>query len=142
MDDIEIVELEHKYLVQVENWPSRHSATDTLLKLPAETTGQPGNYGWAVLHDDEVLAVATVKLNKERVGYLNCIVKPASKRKGVGTLLVEYVLNQPPVNNLTKLHAVIEPANTAARQVLKEQGFTMIGNDSNGYLEYAKHKHF
>jgi RimJ/RimL family protein N-acetyltransferase len=43
---------------------------------------------------------------------------------------------------LIHLHAAIDPGNSAARQVLKEHGFTVVGNDDQGYLEYAKHKHY
>lgn len=143
MEDAKIVLLTHKHIAQVEKWPSQYAAANTLLKTPMETGGQrPNSYGWAVVRGEEVLAIATVKLNKEHVGYLNCIVKPANKHKGIGTFLVEYVLRQPVIDGLAHLHAVVDTGNTSARQILKEQGFTLIGNNEEGYLEYAKHKHY
>ncbi len=143
VEGAEIVSLEHKHLAQVEKWPSRHAAANTLLKQPAESPARhPDYYGWAIVHDEEVLAIATIKINKERVGYINCIVNPGNKRQGIGTMLMDYVLEHSPAQDLVHLHAVIDPGNTAARQVLKKYDFTMIGNDANGYLEYAKHKHY
>jgi predicted acetyltransferase len=142
MKDTVIIPLEHQHLVQVEKWPSRHAAMSTLLKMPVTPDKkQPDSYGWAVLHDEEVLAIATVKLNKEHVGYLNCIVKPGNKRQGIGTKIVEYTLEQPQVKNLVHLHAVVDQGNIAARNILSEQGFTMVGNNPDGYLEFARHKH-
>ncbi len=139
----EIVLLEHKHLAQVEKWPSRHATVNTLLKQPTESPARhPDYHGWALVRDKEVLAIATIKINKEHVGYINCIVNPGNKRQGIGTMLIGYVLEQPPAQDLVHLHAVIDSDNTAARQVLKKYGFTMIGNDANGYLEYAKHKHY
>lgn len=142
-DEISIVPLDHRHLAQAGKWPSRHFAANTLLKNPVETAGNtPGNFGWAAVKDGEVLAISTVKLNKERVGYINCIVKPGRQHAGIGSKIFEYTLSQPQVDELIHLHAAIDPGNTAARQVLKEHGFTMIGNDEQGYLEYAKHKHY
>ncbi|HET7673621.1 MAG TPA: GNAT family N-acetyltransferase [Candidatus Saccharimonadales bacterium] len=142
-DEFSIIPLEHKHTAQIERWPSRHSAASALLKTPVITAGpSPDNYGWVAVNGDEVLAVATVRLNQERVGYLNCIVKPSSKRKGLTNSLIAHILNQAPVKDIVHLHAAVEPANTAARQALKEHGFTMVGNDQNGYLEYARHKHY
>jgi L-amino acid N-acyltransferase YncA len=113
------------------------------LKNPVATAGRsPDNFGWAAIMDDEVIAIATVTLSREHVGYLNCIVKPGRKHAGVGTDIFEYTLRQPRVKELIHLHAAIDPSNTAARQVLKEHGFTVVGNDDQGYLEYAKHKHY
>ena len=141
--EITIVPLDHRHIAQVQKWPSRHFAANTLLKNPVESTGHtPDNFGWAAIRDDEVLAISTVKLNKEHVGYINCIVKPGRQHAGVGTKIFEYTLDQPQVMELIHLHAAIDPGNTAARQVLREHGFTMIGNDHQGYLEYAKHKHY
>ncbi len=142
-DEIKIVPLENKHLGQVEKWPSRHFAANTLLKRPVEPGEyQPGNYGWAALDGDEVLAIVTLKLNKEHVGYINCIVRPRNKRQGVGTKIFEHALAQPEAEDLIHLHASVDPGNIPARQVLSEQGFTLVGNDEDGNLEFAKHKHY
>lgn len=143
IEDVSIISLENKHLAQVARWPSRHFAANTLLKSSIESgSSSPDSYGWALLHRDEVLAIATITLNKEHVGYLNCIVKPGHKGKGAGTAIVEHALKSPEAKQLVHLHATIEPSNTVARRVLKEQGFTLVGNDSKGYLEYAKHTHY
>jgi predicted acetyltransferase len=142
-NNIKILPLEQKYLAQIEKWPSRHFAANTLLKKPVEPSGhQPGNYGWVSVGDDEVLAIVTLKLNKEHVGYINCIVKPGNKRQGIGTKIFEYALSQPEAKDLVHLHASVDPGNIPARQVLREQGFTLVGNDPDGNLEFAKHTHY
>ena len=96
--------------------------------------------GWAVLQDNEVLAIATVKLNKEHVGYLECMVKPSARRQGIGSQLVEHVLRQPSVETLVHLHAVVDRGNIAAQKTLDEQGFTRTGYADDGRIEFARHK--
>lgn len=143
MDNIKIVALEQKHLAQVEKWPSRHSAANTLLKMPVEPGANKPEYtGWAAVDGDEVLAIVTLKLNKEHIGYINCIVRPGNARQGIGTKIFEYALDQPEVKDLVHLHAAVDTGNTAAQYVLREHGFTLVGNDQQGYLEYAKHTHY
>lgn len=140
--NIRIVPLEQKHIAQVEKWPSRHSAVNTLLKTPLESNARPENFGWAALDGQEVVAIVTLKINKEHVGYINCIVKPANKRQGIGTMIFEHALNQPEIKKLVHLHAVIDSGNISARQILAEHNFTLIGNDAYGNLEFAKHTHY
>jgi predicted acetyltransferase len=141
MQDVNIVPIEPEHLVQVENWVS-HNATKTLLKLPrAPVSATPDSYGWAAVRDQEVLAITTVRLNKEHVGYLDCMVKPTEARHGIGTQLIDYVLKQSAIENLVHLHTLVDQDNTAAQKILEAQGFSRVGYGSDNQLEFAKHKH-
>jgi len=139
--DITIVDLQPKYLTQVESWASSQNATKTLLKLPGTSLSPTSDMqGWAVLQDNEVLAIGTVQLNKEHVGYLECMVKPSARRQGIGSKLVEYVLRQPSVETLVHLHAAVDRGNIAAQKTLDENGFTRTGYADDGRIEFARHK--
>jgi L-amino acid N-acyltransferase YncA len=141
-DDIVIVEAKPEHLSRVETWAARNDAVKTLLKTPKDPSAAvPEGWHWAALRGDEVVSVASVELSKEHVGYLNCIVKPGELRQGIGSRMIEYVLAQPQVKNLVHLHAVIEPANTAARKILNQNGFSRVGYDANGHIEFARHAH-
>jgi N-acetylglutamate synthase-like GNAT family acetyltransferase len=141
MQDVSIVPLEQEHLAQVGNWTSR-DVTKTLLKLPGVSVGStPDSFGWAAVRNQEVLALATVQLNKEHVGYLNCVVKPTETRHGVGTQIIDYVLKQSVIEDLVHLHALIDQDNTAARKILEAQGFTWVGYGSDNRLEFARHKY-
>jgi RimJ/RimL family protein N-acetyltransferase len=142
MADLVITALEPQHLAQAEHWASRNAATKTLLKLPGAAPESTANSrGWVALDGNEMVAIVTVKLNKEHVGYINCIVKLTAKRQGIGTAIMEYAMAQPFVSDLIHLHAVIDPANTPALKVLDSLGFTRTGYDANGYVELGKHKY-
>jgi predicted acetyltransferase len=140
-EEIKIVDLQPKHLTQVESWASSQNATKTLLKLPGTSLSPTSDmHGWAVLQDNEVLAIATVKLNREHVGYLECMVKPSARRQGIGSQLVKYVLHQAPIETLIHLHAAVDRSNIAAQKTLDENGFTRTGYAADGRLEFARHK--
>jgi ribosomal protein S18 acetylase RimI-like enzyme len=138
---VTIVDLHPKHLTQVETWTSSQNTTNALLKLPGTSLSPTSDMnGWAALRDDEVLAIATVKLNKEHVGYLECMVKPSARRQGIGSQLVEYVLRQSPVETLIHLHAVVDSTNIAAQKTLNTYGFSRTGYAADGRIEFARHK--
>lgn len=140
---MKIVPLEQKHLAQVAKWPSRHFATNTLLKKPIEPNEhRQNNYGWAAVEDEEVLAISTLKLDKNHIGYINCIVKPGKEHHGIGTRIFEHAISQPEAKTLVHLHAAVDPGNILAQRILKEHDFTLVGNDESGYLEFAKHTHY
>jgi ribosomal protein S18 acetylase RimI-like enzyme len=139
--DTTIVTLLQEHLAQVDRWASSQNATKALLKLPGTSLSPTSDmHGWAVLRDNEVLAIATVKLNKEHVGYLECMVKPSARRQGIGSQLVEHVLHQPTVETLIHLHAVVDQTNIAAQKTLDSQGFSRTGYAADGRIEFARHK--
>lgn len=142
-DDIVIVPARHQHLSQVERWAVRGDSAKILLKTPHDPSAGLGrsSWHWAALRGDEPVAVVTVELNKEHVGYINCIVKPGHQRQGIGSRLFEYALDQPEVKDLIHLHAAVEPSNSAARKVLNNYGFSRIGEDARGRIEYARHGH-
>jgi ribosomal protein S18 acetylase RimI-like enzyme len=142
-DDIEIMPASDQQLSQVEAWTVRDDAAKTLLKTPRDPSSGLGrsSWHWVALRGDEVVAVSTMKLNKEHVGYINCIVKPGNQRQGIGSRLFEYALTRPEVKDLIHLHATVEASNAAARKVLNSYGFSRVGYDSDGRIEFARHTH-
>ena len=141
MPDVTIVDLQPEHLTQAEAWATSQNASKTLFKLPgASLSPTSDTQGWAVLQDNEVLAIGIVKLNKEHIGYLECMVKPSARRQGIGSQLVEYILRQPSVETLMHLHAAVDRNNIAAQKTLDEQGFTRTGYTADGRIEFARHK--
>ncbi len=139
-DDFNIVVASPRHLSLVETWAGRNEATHTLLKTPRDPShGTSSGQYWAALNGQEVVAIASIELNSEHVGYVNCVVKPGYLRQGIGSRMIEYVLSQPSVKNLAHLHAVVDPTNIAAQKILNKDGFSRVGNDENGNLEFARH---
>jgi ribosomal protein S18 acetylase RimI-like enzyme len=140
-DDVTIVDLQPIHLAQVESWVSSQSASKALLKLPSiDSLDQPEVSGWTAVRGHEVLAIATIELNKEHVGYLECRVKPSERRHGIASQLIDYVLRQPSTKALIHLHAVVDPSNITAQKTLDTQGFTRTGYAADGRMEFARHK--
>jgi predicted acetyltransferase len=139
MADISIVPIEPNHLAQVGNWAPREVAK-TLLKLPKAPAVTPGSFGWAAVRDQKVLAIVTIRFNKEHVAYMNCVVKPGESGHGIGTQIVEYALKQPSVENLVHLHALVDRDKIAAQKILEAQEFSRVGYGEDGKLEFARHK--
>lgn len=139
-DDITITVAKHAHLSQVEAWAVHDDPTKTLLKTPkAPVPATPSDQHWAALRGNEVVAIASVELTKERVGYVNCIVKPGHQRQGIGSRMIEYVLSQPSVKDLVHLHAAVDQSNIAAQKILNLNGFSRVGYSPDGRIEFARH---
>lgn len=143
-DEIEIVDLTPEHIHQVESWAERNEAANTLFKASAlnhQNLPSRDKWGWAAIKDNKVLAIATIELNNNRVGYFNCIVKPSEQRQNIGTQIVDYAMKQSSVKNLTHLHSTVDPSNVAAQKILNNYEFTKIGSNAEGKLEFARHVH-
>ena len=140
MDSVKIVPVKPEHLAQTEGWASGQNAAKTLFKQPVRSLAPTSDmHGWAALDDDcKVLAVAMVRLNKEHVGYLECMVKPSERRRGIGSEIVEYVLRQPEVKSLIHLRAAIDLYNIPAQKTLDEQGFFRRGYTPDGRIEFSR----
>lgn len=141
MPDLNIVPLEHKHLAQTESWASSQNAAKTLLKQPVLSVGPtPDAHGWAALDDGgRLMAIAAVRFDKEHVGYLECMVKPSERRRGIGSEILEYVLDRPEIRSLIHLHAAVAMSNISAQKSLDEHGFTRTGYTDDGRMEFARH---
>lgn len=139
-DDLVMKAAQADNLAQVEGWASRGDADRALLKMPSlPSAGKPSSHQWVAVAGEEVIALSTIDLTEEHVGYLNCIVKPGHGRHGIGTRMIEYTLSQPSVKQLAHLHAAIDPSNTAAQKILNRYGFSRVGYHADGRIEYARH---
>jgi ribosomal protein S18 acetylase RimI-like enzyme len=139
VDNITIIPLEQRHKFQIEGWGTPN-ALKTLLKLPEISLGHGTNSeSWAAMLGDEVLAVGTITLNPQHVGYLDFLVKPSERRQGIGLLLVEGILRSPFARELGHLHARVEPENTAAQKILSKEGFSRVGTSEDGKIEFAYH---
>lgn len=138
-----MIPLKQEHISQVEGWQSGQNATKTLLKEPV-TGLAPGSdiHGWAAVRaDGEVVAIATVSLNREHVGYMECRVKPSERRHGIGSQMVDYVLGRPEIKGLIHLRAAIDLSNISAQKTLEEQGFFRRGYTSDGRIEFSRPRH-
>jgi|SRR5665213_2395 len=139
MSDVSIVPLEPEHFSQVETWAQRDVAK-TLLKV-SEASTSPDDFGWAAVRDQEVLAIATIRFSEEHVAYLNCMVKPTETGHGIGTQIIDYTLQQPAIESLVHLHALIDQDYIAGQKILEAQGFSRVGYGPDAKLEFARHKH-
>lgn len=138
-DSIAIVPTEQRHLAQIEAW-SGQNALKTLLKLPEmPLPGGRLDYSWVALYNDEPVAIAGVRFDEEQVGFLEITVKPTELRQGIGAQLATFVLQQPSVQAVRKLHALVDFANTAAQKILSHEGFSPIGYAADGRLEFERH---
>ena len=139
-NNVKIVKLKPEHLIQTGGWSSGQNAAKTLFKLPGASVKPTSDmHGWASLGPDgKVLAVAIVTLNKEHIGYLECMVKPSERRRGVGSDIVEYVLEQPEIKGLIHFRAAIDMDNIPAQKTLEEKGFFRRGYTADGRIEFSR----
>jgi|ERR1019366_2348478 RimJ/RimL family protein N-acetyltransferase len=140
--DVEIVPFEPRYSARIEAWSSQN-AVKTLLKLPEATlpsAQDSGHQAWVALIKDEPVALATINFNEQRIAYLNILVKPNERNQGIGSQLIEFVLSQPSVKAIHRLHALVDRDNTAAQKILEREHFSRVGYGvEDGRLEFSKH---
>lgn len=141
MTDIVIEPATEQQLSSMESWAVRNDSAKVLFKssrMPLVGAGR-ASWHWVALKSDEVVAIATLELNKEHVGYITCVVKPGRLRQGIGSRLFEFTLTQPEAKELAHLHAAIDQLNTPAQKILERHGFSRVGFDSDGRIEFARH---
>lgn len=142
MEPIVVQALEPHHLSQIGTWFDT-GAANTLLKVPqlsAFDFKELGNKlrGWVVLDDGKVIGVATVIVDEQRNGHLNFAVKPSEQRQGVGNALVEQVMADPGVKDMSRLFAVAETNNVAAQKTLEKNNFMRAGHTAEGYFQFER----
>lgn len=141
MTDIVIEPATEQQLSSMESWAVHNDSAKVLFKssrTPSVGAGK-ASWHWAALSGDEVVAIATLELTKEHVGYITCVVKPGRTRQGIGSRLFEFTLARPEAKELSHLHAAVDQLNTPAQKILERHGFSRVGFDSDGRIEFARH---
>jgi len=132
-----VVRMDSTYQAAIEGWASPN-ALKTLLKLPETSFGNNDN-SWVALRKGMPVGLCSVNGDDNGVAYLDFIVKPSERRTGVGSAMIEKVLNDPVVNSITRMHAVVTQDNTGAQKLLEKNGFSRIGFSEDGRLEFERH---
>lgn len=139
MDSITVVPLSSEYRGQVEGWATA-SAVRTLLKSPEiSLASDSNNQSWVAVVDGQAIGLGTISIDHKHVGYLDFMVKPSERRKGIGAALVNVILDSDFAKSLSHLNASVDHDNTAGQKILTRHGFSRIGINENGQLEFARH---
>ena len=141
MDGLTIVPLTENYASLAESWIAPDAAT-VLLNLSVTSgkfSSDKQSLGWVALLGKEPVAIATLTVDRQRIGRLDFLVKPSERRQGIGAAIVTYVLEQPETQTVSKLEALVEFDNTAAQKILARQGFTSVGYSSDDRLRFERH---
>lgn len=134
--DFTVVPLSYELLAQIEGWAAT-SAQQTLLKLP-EITIDPRNLSWVGLLRNEPVAFCTIRPEADGANSIYIIVKPSERRNGIASRLLESILAEPAVHNLSHLQGFVEADNTAAQKLLVKNGFSQFGYNENGLLKFQR----
>jgi ribosomal protein S18 acetylase RimI-like enzyme len=139
MDQLFIQPISVHELSRFENLLHGSSSSLLFTSVPGMQAARPGQIqAWQVLHDGQMVAVATVTSDKQSIGYVNMAVRPEARRQGVGTRTLEAILNEPGIKHLRYLKSSIDASNVGAQKLLIKNGFTHKGHSPEGYLEFEK----
>ena len=84
---------------------------------------------WVAARGAEPVGFLRLDVGPDRVAELTIAVAPVRRRQGVGTRLLQLVLNQAQQLRVRRLQAIVDPANTAALSFFAENGFEEADGD-------------
>ena len=84
---------------------------------------------WIASRGAEPVGFLRLDVGPDRVAELTIAVAPMRRRQGVGTRLLQLVLNQAQQLRVRRLQAIVDPANSAALSFFAENGFEEADGD-------------
>lgn len=94
-----------------------------------------GSQGWIAAEQGRVLGFVFMRKVADEVEILNLAVAPASRRKGVASLLLSEVLSWAKENWVANIHLEVRASNSAARKFYEAHGFRQHGGRPNYYSD-------
>jgi len=134
-----IVPLTSLYQSKIEAWASDDAGGALFKQSGTHLADGQDSRGWAAVIGSDPIGAVTISRDPSGVDFMYVIVKPSERRHGLGASLVKTALDDPETKKLTRLHAYVEPENTAAQKILIKRGFSQIGYGPDGQIEFELH---
>jgi GNAT superfamily N-acetyltransferase len=102
---------------------------------------QPQSEGetWAVFRDDQFVAVVDTVFDPNKqlpAGITAMAVKPTLRGKGIGTAVLQRLLDMHRERGIVEHVAYVSLDNPEAQHFLEMNGFRLFGKNDNGYNEF------
>jgi ribosomal-protein-alanine N-acetyltransferase len=92
------------------------------------------NYVCRVLeHDNAILGYAIMSCGAGEAHILNVCVDPAFRHKGIGTMLVSYLLQSARLAGAESIFLEVRPSNLSALKLYESLGFKQVATRANYY---------
>jgi ribosomal-protein-alanine N-acetyltransferase len=97
--------------------------------------------GYALESNDHLLGHAVIMTVLDEAEILNIVIDPQHQNQGLGTQLLQHVLQQLASNGCQRVFLEVRESNLAARTLYKKQGFSDSGLRKNYYPTASGREH-
>jgi [ribosomal protein S18]-alanine N-acetyltransferase len=89
--------------------------------------------GWVAASGEAILGFLLARKAADEMEILNLAVSPASRRKGIGSMLLREALSWASRNQIAKVHLEARASNSAAMRFYESHGFRTAGQRPGYY---------
>lgn len=94
---------------------------------------EAGAQGWVTASGEAVLGFLLARRAGDELEILNLAVSAASRRKGIGSVLLREALSWASQNEVANVHLEVRASNDAARRFYESHGFRIAGQRPGYY---------
>lgn len=123
-------DLNQIYLIEKDAFSNEHW---TLEMLESELKNFLRTTTWIIEESTVILGYCMMRIVCNEANIINMAIKSSRQREGLGSLLLDYVLNQLPVNSSAFLE--VKEGNLSAINLYKRLGFNLINLRKNYYKD-------
>lgn len=138
MHELQLERLDTVNLTNYMEWFDEDATNILFKESEALDLAMKGAQAWAGRLDGEIVAIAFFSLTVMNNGRIYFAVKPSMRRQGIGAKLMELVLSESSINNLSTVQVNIKPENVGGQKILRKTGFVLTGNTADGLLEFER----
>lgn len=138
MDTLVIESINPHNLGRYEDWLHEQSANMLFGSSQSFVGEKRETLAWQVQRDDENVAIVTIDVDGNNIGHINLAVNPDVRRQGIGTKAIAQIVLEPGFKALRSVKATVAPSNTGGQKILIKSGFSRVGFDSEGLIEFEK----
>ena len=123
-------DLNQIYLIEKDAFSNEHW---TLEMVESELKNFLRTTTWIIEESTVILGYCMIRIVCNEANIINMAIKSSRRREGLGSLLLDYVLNQLPINSSAFLE--VKEGNLSAINLYKRLGFNVISLRKNYYKD-------
>jgi len=133
-------EVNMNHIPVVNSWyhdPDSHYVEELTERFIKYVASNPNHYCWIIYQNNDPVGKVAYEIVEQKA-YIDILINPDFRRKGLGKKILEQVKNRPEISSIEQIVAGIKHTNISSINLFKSVGFDAEGNeiDSDGFIDY------